>query len=87
MLTVQGKFERMLTDRGLSKNQAQEVLEQSIPEMNEVVEDYNISFNSPHDAYPDVIYTILFLYLKEKTLKWIIENKPQAWFRPMFENK
>jgi hypothetical protein len=87
MTTVRGKLEKMLTDLGMFESQAKEVLEISIPKINnmEVNKNYNVSWNACSSGYPQVIYNILFMTIKVDARDWIAKNKPEAWFRPMFE--
>ncbi len=35
--------------------------------------------------YDDVIYRIIYMTIKPIALKWIEENAPLAWFKPMFQ--
>jgi division protein CdvB (Snf7/Vps24/ESCRT-III family) len=84
METIKQKLSRMLMQNGMSGTQANEVIDLAIPKMNDVVEDYNIDFNESSDTYPEVIYTVLFMTVKQTALKWIEENVPMAWFKPMF---
>jgi len=83
-MTVREKLESMLIENGMFETQAKEVMEIAIPELNELVENYQITFNRPSSEYPNVIYNILFLAVKPIALKWIDENKPMAWFRSTF---
>ena len=38
------------------------------------------------EDYPSGLIISLWGLVKTITLEWIKTNKPQAWFRPMFEN-
>jgi hypothetical protein len=78
------KLEQMLVSNGMFESQAKEVMEISIPELNNLVEDYQITFDRPASEYPNVIYNILFLAIKPIALKWIEEKMPMAWYKPMF---
>jgi len=83
-MTTQQRLYSMLTDRGLSDKQVDEVMELAKPEFDKVADQYDITYDRPSDEYPDVIYNILFMLIKPITLKWIEENKPMAWFKVMF---
>lgn len=74
----------MLVSNGMFEEQAEQVMELAIPELNSVIDNYNITFNSPSNEYPDVVHNVIFLAIKPIALKWIDENKPHAWFRDMF---
>jgi hypothetical protein len=83
-MTTREKLEQMLVSNGMFESQAKEVMEISIPELNNLVEDYQITFDRPASEYPNVIYNILFLAIKPIALKWIEEKMPMAWYKPMF---
>lgn len=84
-MTFEEKAIDMMFKRGMSKVQAHEILKM-------VKED---SVNDPmkgrwHDnmeGYPDEFSFILWYTVKEHALEYIDEKIPQAWFRPMFEEK
>jgi hypothetical protein len=83
-MTVREKLESMLVANGMFENQAKEVIELSIPKLNELADDYTITFESPSNQYPDMIYNLWYMTIKPIALKWIDDNKPMAWFREMF---
>ena len=83
-MTVREKLESMLVTNGMFENQAKEVVELSIPKLNELADDYTITFESPSNQYPDMIYNLWYMTIKPIALKWIDDNKPMAWFREMF---
>ena len=83
-MTVREKLQSMLVNKGLSGTQAEEVMAIAEPELNKLANDYKITFNRPADEYPCVIYTILFMVIRRIALKWIEENMPLAWYKPMF---
>ena len=83
-MTVREKLESMLVANGMFENQAKEVIDLSIPKLNELADGYTITFESPSKQYPDMIYNLWFITIKPIALKWIDDNKPMAWFREMF---
>lgn len=84
-MTVRGKLEEMLVKNGMFESQAKEVIDLSIPVINELAGGYEVTFDAPAKDYPPVLYGWWFQTIKPIALKWIIENKPNAWFRAMFE--
>lgn len=84
-MTVQGKLMTMLEKMGMSTSQALEVMKVAKPTIDDLVSDYKISFTNSSDAYPNAIYNTLIMLIKPIALQWIEENKPQAWFKPMFQ--
>lgn len=87
MKTIKDKLIEMLENRGLSNTQAKQVISETLPKLEEDTElkDYKINFNDSYGAYPPAIYNIIFEFLKPLALGWIKNNKPEAWFRPLFE--
>ena len=83
-MTVREKSQGMLVNKGMFETQAKEVMDIAEPELNKLVNDYKITFDRPADEYPSVIYTILFMAIRPIALKWIEENIPMAWYKPMF---
>ena len=83
-MTVREKLESMLVAKGMFENNAKEVIELSIPKLNELDDDYTITFESPSNQYPDMIYNSWYMTIQPIALKWIDDNKPMAWFREMF---
>lgn len=92
VMTVKEKLVGMLVDCGMFDEQAEEIFKLAVPALNmaanpgakEVEARYNIPFDRPWTEYPTVLYGMWFDVIKPIALKWIDENKPQAWFREMF---
>lgn len=81
-MTVGEKLITILVSCGMFESQAKEVLELAKPVLNQ--DNYHITFNAPETDYPKTVYNLWFEMMKPVALKWIDENKPKAWFRPMF---
>lgn len=86
-ITVEQKLKGMLTSKGMSEEQAESVMQIAKPRLNDTLGNYNITFDSRSDEYPDVIYNVLMMSIDPIALKWIEENKPMAWFKPMFQQQ
>lgn len=84
-MTIANSLIEKLIQNGMSETQAKEVLEVSNPSLNELIDDYSLDLNQSASSYPIVIINILFASIKPIALKWIEDNKPQAWFKPMFQ--
>lgn len=84
-MTTEQFLLKMLTDRGMSDFQADEVLAICKPLFNSIDRDYQITWDRPYNEYPEIMYSLWWNTLREKALIWLNENKPQAWFKPMFE--
>jgi hypothetical protein len=85
MATIKGKLIKMLTKNGMFESQAEEVMKLAIPQLNKVTEDYNVNFEDCESTYPQAIYNVFFMSIKPIAFKWIEENKPMAWYKPMFK--
>jgi len=84
MKTVREKLLHRLISCGMSYDQSMAVMDQSIPVLNNLVDDYKITFDRPSGEYPEEIYNILYSHIKPVALQWIDANKPHAWFRQIF---
>jgi len=80
-------LEYMLINMGLFESQAKEIIALAIPEIDKGSQDYKISWNSPASGYPEMLYGVWFQTVKIVALPWIVKNCPNAWFRPMFDDK
>jgi len=85
-MTTREKLEAKLTERGMSEQQACQVLNLAIPEIEAQTPQYQITWNGRYEDYPEVMYSIWFRILKPIALKWLETNKPLAWFLPMFKD-
>jgi len=83
-MTVKETLINMLIERGMFLSQANEVMELAVPQLNDLVEGYSISLDSRSDEYPYQMSKILFAAIRPIALKWIDDNKPQAWYRDVF---
>ncbi len=83
-MTTREKLKKMLVDKGMFEDQAEEVMEMAIPKIEELTPGYRITWDRPADEYPAPLYSIFWLTLKEVAIKWIDANVPKAWYRPMF---
>lgn len=83
-MTTREKLKKVLTDNGMFPEQAEEVLARAIPEIEKLTPNYQITWDSPAEEYPNAVYVTMWLTLKPIALAWIDEKLPRAWFRPMF---
>ena len=84
-MTTKNKLKKMLTDRGMSEYQASVVLAEAISQIEKIVPEYDFTWDRPAEEYPEIMYDVFWLTLKDVAKKWIAENAPKAWFRPMFD--
>ena len=84
-MNTREKFEKMLFEMGMFEDQAKAVMELAIPVCDAVIPDYKITWDRPADEYPEPFYRVVFLSVKPVAKKYIEDNCPMAWFKPMFE--
>ena len=83
-MNTREKFEFILVENGMFPEQAKKVMDVAIPEIN-ASNEYQITWDRPEQEYPEVFYSSVWvIQLKVIALKWIDENIPRAWYRPMF---
>ena len=78
METVNSYILKRFVGMGMSEKQVGEVIK-SFKENSETVIDFEAQ------KYEGFLMSIVFTTIKQHALKWIQENKPQAWFKPSFE--
>lgn len=83
-MTVKEKIIKMLTDRLLSDRQAESIMESAMPHVDHLIKDYKMTWNSPADQYPNLMYGTLWMVIKPIAYKWIDRNLPEAFFKSMF---
>lgn len=87
--SVRHKLEKMLFSMGLFENQAKAIIDEALPvldkNMTELADGYKITWNSPAEDYPDMLYSLMMLQIKPIALAWIEKNIPTAWFKQMFQ--
>ncbi len=100
-MTTKERLIGNLIDCGMFQSQAEQIIELAIPVLNKQAHEingfhgvtfepknpYQINWDAPSFHYPDGLYAVWFMSIKPIALKWIDENKPQAWFRDMFVDK
>ena len=82
-ITTREKLEQMCYEKGMFESQAKTVVDLAIPEIDNL-DNYKITWDRPASEYPEPLYIIMFLTVKKVAYKWIEENFPLAWFKPMF---
>lgn len=85
METTRERFEKMLVNNCMFEDDAKKVMDIAIPIIDDVNPDYHYTWDRPADEYPQPIYNILFFEIKKIALKYIEENCPMAWYKPLFE--
>lgn len=80
-------LEYKLIAMGLFESQAKEIVALAIPEIDKGAMKYKIAWNSPASGYSEMFYSLWFQTVKIVALLWIDKNCPNAWFRPMFDEK
>ena len=84
-MNIGQKLESRLVGMGMSDSQSKEVISLAKPDLEKTIDGYGITLSMDSDSYPEGIYNAIMICVKPVALKWINANKPQAWFKPMFE--
>ena len=81
-MTLKEKILEFLTDGGMFEEQAAQVFEAvKSADENEAMRD---RWNDTAEDYPSVLVSALNISAATHAVKWIDENLPQSWFRPVF---
>jgi hypothetical protein len=83
-MTTREKLITMVMRLGMFESQAIEVVDLAIPELDKIVPEYQMTWNLPSEGYPDILYNLMMVTVKPIGLKWLEENKPEAWCKLMF---
>lgn len=84
-MTTKEKLIQSLINHGMFNSQALKVVDYAIPELKHLEDFHSITWDRPASEYPNVLHGILFSAIKPFALKWIEDNLPKAWFKPMFQ--
>lgn len=87
-MTVKQKLQEMLYNLAVPESASKTILDYAIPLMDAEIKEkvgYQITWDSFHNDYPNVLYGIFFNMLKPHVYQWGQENLPQAWWLPVFQ--
>lgn len=82
-MTFKQKIVELLIERGLFDDWALEVFElvKKAPENEAMLNHWDDDISD----YPKIMINIAWISTRRHALTWIDANKPQAWFRSMFD--
>jgi hypothetical protein len=80
MITIKQALVSNLVHTGMFESQALEVIAIAKEEMGN-----DLRLNDSIDDYNEIIIQLWIKSTRIHALAWILKNKPEAWFRPMFE--
>ena len=75
---------KYLFENGMFEEQAAQVVEMA--KKDEANESMKNRWGDDVEGYPPVMLSILRVSLNDIAVRWIDENQPKAWYRPMFAN-
>lgn len=82
-MTFRESMIKAMTTRGMFESQAIEIMNLYI------YSDMSVSMSGRWDddaiAYPDQMQFVLWIGVKHFAFRWIEDNLPEAWFKPMFQ--
>ena len=79
-MTIKEYLSKALEDRGMFPHQAVEVVAGVVEATTEMAG----RWDDDTEGYPPQMLAVLWYSVDRAALKWIDENLPKAWFRPMF---
>jgi hypothetical protein len=82
MPSIKEELRSRLLKCGMSEDQAYAVINKA--ERDLLMSDIVSRWHSCIDEYPQPITELAWHNLKSVALEWIEENKPLAWFKPVF---
>ena len=83
MTTIEETLKDRLVGNGVFPDMAEKIM--AIVKADDINKAMQGRWNEPPETYPSSVLAILWVSTKHTALEWIIENCPNAWFRPMFE--
>jgi len=88
-MTTRQKFEQMLYNMGIFKQDVTQIMDFAIEEIDMVRTPdgpYKITWNRPADEYPEQFYNVIFtVEIKPQVFAWAEKNMPLAWWKPLFD--
>ena len=81
-MTIKEKFKSLLINSGMFDVDAEVVMQIVMnDDANKAMEG---RWNDSVEGYPDVLFNVLWASVCINAVEWIDENKPLAWYRPLF---
>jgi len=84
-MRVKEKLVSMLYDRGMAEQDALQVVEQFMIEIERSVPSCKPDWGEMEKIYPNEVYAAWWVILKRVAKGWIAENCPDAWYKEVFE--
>ncbi|MFC1721947.1 hypothetical protein ACFL0Z_03465 [Patescibacteria group bacterium] len=89
-MTIEERLKQMLIGAGMRDEDAEKVMLTAKPELEKLPIFAGIiankTWNGLAKGYPEMVFNSLWYRLKEIALEWVQQNKPETWYRPIFEN-
>jgi len=81
-MNFEDKMKDLLIQNGMFGSQADEVIAEA--KVANCCESMMGRWGDDVSGYPEMMVNVLWLSVKTVALKWLEENAPEAWFKPMF---
>jgi hypothetical protein len=75
---------QMLKSRGMSESEAAKVMETVMADPEFMFGEIKGRWHDHFEDYPPAIDNMIWSNVRVYALKWLEENAPEAWFKPMF---
>lgn len=82
MYTFESYIMTQLQARGLWDYQAREIM--TTLKADDIMKDMAQRWQDSPDGYPPALLVGVWMNAERHALRWIDENMPEAWFRPLF---
>ena len=81
-MTVKERALEVLTSKGIFPSHAEQVFQLALPKME--TPDNPTDWDIDASEYPDPMYRVWAMILRDAALEWIDTNLPEAWYRLFF---
>jgi hypothetical protein len=78
-MSIRERLEKSLVENGMWPDEAKEVL--NIAAEDEVLKPMEFRWDDAAEGYPQSLFAVIWLRLKEIAVEWIDKNKPQHFAR------
>ena len=82
-MNVQDKLLSMLIERGMFESQANDVIE--LVKVSGKAGSMRDNWLKDIDGYPEIVVSVLWAITKDIAIKWVEDNKPDAWFKGLLQ--
>jgi hypothetical protein len=86
-MTIKEKLIQMGMEHGLFENSAKTIMDSVIQEDINGQNLMYVRWDDDYACYPEMLINTLWITFKRHALKWLNENQPRHWAKPVFEEQ